>query len=711
MSRTIMLIPLDDDVGLSSISLGIIYFFNEKIFKNNPKKSILYFSCLNHLEDDTSLIINKYFSKFVHTLDSTDFSKKCFYSSDYFSSLNKIIENIYYKKSLYELVLIQGLHNNLNIYSQEMNYDISQNLSAEVIFLVNVKNNSLKSFEEKEKKINLIIKRKKFKNVLGFIFNKINSPFIEKKFNFIKKLTILKNIQETQKKLDNKKKIFTTSLVPMLACIPWNKNFKKTYITDIYNFLNIQCINLSSMKNSTVKEVIIFDESDKQIMTKNYFNSLVILSYSRIDIFINMLNMNYNSNKIVGIILTGVFKSEKDIVFLCNILIRKNIHIAFTKKNTIDVLFQLQTFNFNIYLKDKTNIEKLQKYISDFFDYSYIMPLTNKNTKNSYMTYSPQEFCSHLKFLSRKKKKRIILPESYETRILKAASICQNDNIAECVLLGDRRKIYNIANQNKINLDKNIEIIDPILIRDKYISRFLELRKKKGINETFAKKALKDNIVLATLILESNEVDGLVSGSVNTTANTILPALQLIKTNANSSLVSSIFFMLLPNKVLIYADCAVNINPNAEDLAEIAIQSSRSLKMFGAEPRVAMLSYSTGYSGHGCEVEKVRQATSIIKNKQPDLIIDGPIQYDASISKTVFKLKSPKSPIEGDANIFIFPDLNSGNIAYKAVQRSADVVSIGPILQGLRKPVNDLSRGASVEDIIYTIALTTIQSV
>ncbi|QCI19754.1 MAG: phosphate acetyltransferase [Buchnera aphidicola (Brevicoryne brassicae)] len=709
MSRIIMLIPLDEDVGLSSISISIIYFFNKKIFKNNSQKSILYFSCSNNLQNDTSFIISKYFSKFVHILNGKDFSKKFFYSSDYFSLLNTTIEDIYYKKSLYELVLIEGLNNNVNIYSQEMNYDISQNLSAEVIFLVNLKNNSLESLKEKEKKIELIIKKKKFKNVLGVIFNKINSPFIEKKINFIKKLKILKNIKENQKELENKKEIFTNTLVPTIACIPWNKNIKKTYIIHIYNFLDIPFLNSLKTKNSIVEEVVIFDESCNNMTKKDYFNTLIIVSYSRIDTFIDMFSLTFNSNKIVGIILTGVSISEKNIILLCNILIKKNIHIAFTKKNTIDVLSQLQNFNFNISLKDKTHIKKLQKYISYFFIYSSI--IIPKKQNNYHMTYSPKEFFCYLKYLSRKYKKRIILPESYEIRILKAASICQKNNIAQCVLLGDKRKIHNIANENGINLDKNIEIINPILIRDKYISRFLELRKNKGLNKNFAKKILEENIVLATLILEGNEVDGLVSGSVNTTANTILPALQLIKTNAHTSLVSSIFFMLLPNKVLIYADCAVNINPTAEELAEIAIQSSYSLKIFGVEPRIAMLSYSTGYSGHGCEVEKVRKATSIIKNRHPDLIVDGPIQYDASVSKTVFQLKSPNSPIKGSANIFVFPDLNSGNIAYKAVQRTANIVSIGPILQGLKKPVNDLSRGASVEDIIYTIALTAIQSV
>ncbi|WP_261979298.1 phosphate acetyltransferase [Buchnera aphidicola] len=476
----------------------------------------------------------------------------------------------------------------------------------------------------------------------------------------------------------------------------------------MYNFLNIQYINLILKNTRVTKEIIIFDEGCLSISSKNYSSTLIIVSFSRLDVLIDFVNANFSSNEISCIILTGVLKLKRYIISLYKILIERSIPIFFTKKNTISILSQLQTFNFNINIKDTMYIKKLQKYISSFFSYSTLK--ISKNNHNDYITYSPQEFCYNLNSLSKKRNKRIILPESYEVRILKAASICHESNIAQCILLGDPKKIHAIAKYEGINLNKNIEIINPDLIREKYILRLLEIRKEKGLNECSAKKQLEDNTILGTLILESNQVDGLVSGSVNTTSNTIRPALQIIKTHPDNLLVSSIFFMLLPHKVLIYGDCAVNINPTAEELAEIAIQSADSSRLFGIEPRIAMLSYSTGCSGFGYQVEKVKKATFLVKNKRPDLIIDGPIQYDAAVSKTVAKLKAPRSPISGSANVFIFPDLNSGNITYKAVQRSTKIVSIGPMLQGLRKPVNDLSRGASVEDIIYTIALTSIQS-
>ena len=248
------------------------------------------------------------------------------------------------------------------------------------------------------------------------------------------------------------------------------------------------------------------------------------------------------------------------------------------------------------------------------------------------------------------------------------------------------------------------------MVRESYVGRPVELRKNKGMTEAVAREQLEDNVVLGTLMLEQDEVDGLVSGAVHTTANTIRPPLQLIKTAPGSSLVSSVFFMLLPEQVYVYGDCAINPDPTAEQLAEIAIQSAESAIAFGIEPRVAMLSYSTGTSGAGSDVEKVREATRLAQEKRPDLMIDGPLQYDAAVMADVAKSKAPNSPVAGRATVFIFPDLNTGNTTYKAVQRSADLISIGPMLQGMRKPVNDLSRGALVDDIVYTIALTAIQS-
>ena len=323
---------------------------------------------------------------------------------------------------------------------------------------------------------------------------------------------------------------------------------------------------------------------------------------------------------------------------------------------------------------------------------------------------SPPAFRFLLTDKARQAKKTVVLPEGNEPRTIKAAAICGQRGIAKTILLGDKEEILRIAEQQGVELNDNVTIVEPSDVISDYVAPMVEIRKNKGLTEVVAQEQLLDNVVLGTMMLEQGKVDGLVSGAVNTTANTIRPPLQLIKTAPGSSLVSSVFFMLLPDQVLVYGDCAINPDPTAEQLADIAIQSADSAAAFGIEPRVAMISYSTGTSGSGADVEKVREATKLAQQKRPDLVIDGPLQYDAAIMENVALKKAPDSPVAGKATVFVFPDLNTGNTTYKAVQRSADLISIGPMLQGMRKPVNDLSRGALVDDIVYTIALTAIQA-
>ncbi len=323
---------------------------------------------------------------------------------------------------------------------------------------------------------------------------------------------------------------------------------------------------------------------------------------------------------------------------------------------------------------------------------------------------SPAQFRHSMIEAARKANKRIVLPEGAEPRTVHAAAICHEKGLARCVLLAPREEVLAVAEKIGVTLPESVEIIDPASLIEHYVEPMCELRKSKGLTPEQAREQLQDTVVLGTMMMAQNDVDGLVSGAVHTTANTIRPALQLIKTAPGASIVSSVFFMLLPGQVLVYGDCAVNPNPTPEQLAEIAIQSAESAKAFGIEPRVAFISYSTGTSGAGPDVDAVTEAVAQAKAKRPDLAIDGPLQYDAATVPSVAKSKAPGSPVAGQATVFVFPDLNTGNCTYKAVQRNANVLSVGPMLQGLRKPVNDLSRGALVEDIVYTIALTAIQA-
>lgn len=323
---------------------------------------------------------------------------------------------------------------------------------------------------------------------------------------------------------------------------------------------------------------------------------------------------------------------------------------------------------------------------------------------------SPAAFRYKLTELARAAHKKIALPEGDEPRTVCAAAKVAEQNIAVPVLFGNKDKILAVAKEQGVTLGDNVEFVDPDEVRQNYVDRLVELRKAKGMTPEAALEMLKDNVALATMMIERNELDGLVSGAVHTTANTIRPPLQIIKTAPGAKLVSAIFFMLMPEQVYVYGDCALNIDPDAEQLSEIAIQSADTAKAFGIDPKVAMVTYSTMNSGKGADVDLMKAATELVRQKRPDIAVDGPLQYDAAVMPNVAAQKAPNSPVAGKATVFIFPSLSTGNTVYKAVQRSAGLVSIGPMLQGMKKPVNDLSRGALVDDIIYTIAVTAIQA-
>ncbi len=324
---------------------------------------------------------------------------------------------------------------------------------------------------------------------------------------------------------------------------------------------------------------------------------------------------------------------------------------------------------------------------------------------------TPIMFQAELVERARADRRTIVLPEPDDDRILRAADAILRRGISDVVLLGDAASVR--ARAAELGLDiaaaRVASTSDPDLL-EKYAAEFARLRAKKGVTLEQAREKVQDVSYFGTMMVHMGDADGMVSGAAHTTAHTIVPSFQIIKTKPGTSIVSSVFLMLLEDRVLVYGDCAVNPDPTAEQLADIAISSAETAKQFGVDPRVAMLSFSTGTSGKGADVDKVREATEIVRSKAPELAVDGPIQYDAAVDPTVAAKKAPDSAVAGRANVLIFPDLSSGNIGYKAVQRSSGAIAIGPVLQGLNKPVNDLSRGALVEDIINTVAITAVQA-
>ncbi|MGP4000191.1 phosphate acetyltransferase [Streptomyces sp. 8N706] len=324
---------------------------------------------------------------------------------------------------------------------------------------------------------------------------------------------------------------------------------------------------------------------------------------------------------------------------------------------------------------------------------------------------TPMMFEHELIERSRSDRRRVVLPEGTEERVLRAADVLLRRDVCDLTLLGDEEMIRKRAAELGIDL-ADAQLIDPQTspLRERFAELYAQARAHKGVGFELAHDVVADVSYFGTLMVQEGLADGMVSGAVHSTAATIRPAFEIIKTAPDAEIVSSVFFMCLADRVLVYGDCAVNPDPDAEQLADIAIQSAATAAQFGVEPRIAMLSYSTGSSGAGAEVDKVRKATEIVRERRPDLPAEGPIQYDAAVDAAVAATKLPGSDVAGQATVLVFPDLNTGNNTYKAVQRSAGAVAVGPVLQGLRKPVNDLSRGALVSDIVNTVAITSIQA-
>ncbi|WP_026551831.1 phosphate acetyltransferase [Arthrobacter sp. H20] len=327
------------------------------------------------------------------------------------------------------------------------------------------------------------------------------------------------------------------------------------------------------------------------------------------------------------------------------------------------------------------------------------------------LTMTPLRFLHDLIERARSQRRHIVLPEGEDPRILRAAEILHRRDVCDLTILGPEAKIRELAAGQGIDLT-GLTLIDPATseLREDFAAEYVRLRSHKGVSIENARERMLEGAYFGTMMVQLGNVDGMVSGAAHTTANTIRPALEFVKTKEGVKIVSSVFLMLLSDRVLVYGDCAVNPDPNDEQLADIAVASAETAQQFGVNPRVAMLSYSTGESGSGGAVDEVRRATELVRKLRPDLPVEGPIQYDAAVDASVAESKLPGSSVAGQATVFIFPDLNTGNNTYKAVQQSAGAVAVGPVLQGLRKPVNDLSRGCTVEDIVNTVAITAVQA-
>ena len=694
MNKAVYIATIEAFSGKSLISIGLM---NELLIRKNK---VGYFRPViddypEGKQDNHITTMIKHFNLDLSYRDAYGYTR-----SEIIDMLNKgqekkILETIIrkYKKleKKFDFNLIEGsdFSGEGAMIEFELNVKLASNLSIPTIL---VSSGISKTFDEYVGNIKLAYDNFKEENVevQAIIANKIKP----------------KNLKTVIKRL--KKVVDKDTYV---AAVPRDENLLKPSMRDILNYFNGKVLFGENHLEKPVKQYEVGAMQLRHYLNRLRDKSVVITPGDRADLILGAIQADKSDAypNISGLVLTGGIMPEKPVVKLIG-GINPGMPIIVVKPNTFEASSKIAG------LKPRINpfdTRKIMRSIGLFKKYVGVKQILNRLIKYENENMTPSMFLYSLEEWASRDHKKIVLPEGTDVRILKATCRLQANGLVDIVLLGKREQICNIVKNNGINLDcKKVEIICPVTAPklDEYAHKLYELRKHKGVTETMAYDLVKDLSYFGTMMVLNGDADGMVSGAVHTTQHTIRPALQLIKTKPDAKLVSSVFFMCLPDRVSAFADCAINPNPNSEELAEIAIASADSAKKFGINPKVAMLSYSSGSSGKGEDVEKVRQATEIVKQKRPDILVEGPIQYDAAVDLGVGKKKLPDSPVAGQASVLIFPDLNTGNNTYKAVQRETGALAIGPMLQGLNKPVNDLSRGCTVDDVYNTILLTAIQA-
>jgi phosphate acetyltransferase len=607
-----------------------------------------------------------------------------------------------------EVVVIEGLAATLDTISIErINAQIVEALDAEVILVGALGPGTVESFCQRLELSAALYGGLQDERVLGCIVNRLNAPRHVSGAN-------RSLLQPAEPPLDASDLVAGCSVLQrqdfkLLGVIPWERELTSLRTADVARQLGARVLHRGESDSRRVVDVSLVARSLANMTGRLRPGALIVTPGDRDDIILAACMAALNGVPLAGLLLTGGIEPDPNIMKLCANAIETGLPVLWVGTDSYMTAAAAAALNLEVPLDDLQRIERVMESVAGQLDVQWLQQRSAAGEDRE-PRMSPAAFLYSLVNRARQADKRILLPEGTEPRTVRAAVHCVERGITRCVLLGEPAEIARVAEAQGLELPAGLEIIDPAPIRNRYIEPLVGLRAHRGMTEPVAREQVQDDVVLGTLMLALGEVDGLVAGAIHTTVNILRPALQLIGTSEDARLVSSVFFMCLPEQVLVYGDCAVNPDPDAEQLADIAIQSADSAALFGIEPRVAMISYSTGISGAGVDVEKVRAATGIAQERRPDLLIDGPLQYDAASVESVAQSKAPDSKVAGRATVLIFPDLNTGNTTYKAVQRSANVVSIGPMLQGLRRPVNDLSRGALVDDIIYTIALTAVQA-
>jgi phosphate acetyltransferase len=492
----------------------------------------------------------------------------------------------------------------------------------------------------------------------------------------------------------------------LLGAVPYDRAFTEPRVRDLVADLHPRVL-AEGEQGRRIREVSVFAQAVPGGLHVLAEGRLVVVPGDRHEVVLAACLAALNGTRLAALLLTAGVRPDPQVWELARAATATGLPVLLTDTSTYETAMQVHDLEVDLSADDLERAEQVMVSSADALDGAWLADLL---TRPEDRRLSPAAFRYRLTELARAADARVVLPEGTEPRTLRAAVVCAERGIARPVLLAAPRAVEEAVRGLGLVLPDAVEVVDPAAVAERYVAPLVERRRSKGWTDEVAREHLGDPIMLGTVMLALDEVDGLVAGAEHTTADTVRPALQVLGTAPGARLVSSVFFMCLPDEVLVYGDCAINPQPTAAELADIAVQSAASARAFGVEPRVAMISFSTGVSGAGVDVQKVAEATALVRERAPGLAVDGPLQYDAATTLSVARSKRPGSEVAGRANVFVFPDLDTGNTTYKAVQRSADVVSIGPMLQGLAKPVNDLSRGASVDDIVGTIALTAVQA-
>jgi len=688
-TKSLFISAQEINAGVLFISMGMMEILKRNIPKVAFFRPIIYKNSIR--DGDIDFIINRYNLEIDYS-DCYGFDIE--YVEHMISSnktkqlINELLHKFKKLENKYDFVLCEGIRRSFlssNI-TFDINIKIAQNFGSPYINVINAKSDSVEEVYE-----SILIENET-----------LSSQGCTHFATFVNRLTETKHKQLEEKLQNYKKTTYLLKEIEELSLISIediieSRDATPIILSDVDYTRNIRAVKVAALSLNNFLDYI--EEDD-----------LIIVPADRSEIILGLFGSLYSKTypNISAIVFPFSMEAHPNIQKLLAGLDSFNIPILSVSYDTYTAARRLSKVHARIRINSHRKIALSLGLFNSSINVQYI---ENKIASSQSNIMTPLMFEYKLFDVASANKKTIVLPESSDDRILRAAEIILHRKVANIILIGDKDDITEHYLRLGLDLSEAI-IIDNCTstLREKFVEEFYEMRKQKGLTYEAANDAMLHVNYFATMMVQLGFADGMVSGAIHATGDTIRPALQIIKTKPDILVVSSVFFMCLETKVLVYGDCAVNQDPDSTTLADIAIASSKTARAFGIEPKVAMLSYSTGDSGRGIDVDKVREATKIVKNKEPNLLVEGPIQYDAAVTKSVAKTKLPNSEVAGEASVLIFPDLNTGNNTYKAVQRSSGAIAIGPVLQGLNKPVNDLSRGCLVADIVNTIVITAIQA-